>query len=410
MMLEVKQALDLVLGYARPGKTVRIDPRQAAGWTLAEDIATTIDSPPYSKSLMDGYALHADDLAAVSDASADTAAVFSVIGEIAAGDQPSLSLQPGQAARIMTGAPLPTGAAAVAMVERCQPQDDSRVQIQRHALPPGANIMQCGDVMKHGDVIMHAGHAIRPVDAGLLCEAGAMSPLCYLAPRVALVTTGNEVVDPAVTPQPGQIRNSNGPMLAQLATQAGGMIVVQKHVEDDRETLAEELSRVLHIDVVIITGGVSAGDFDYIPGVLRELGVEQVFHGVKIKPGKPIWFGVKQHDEGATLVFGLPGNPVSCLACFYMFVQPALLACSGCEHERPAFEPAALTAAYQHRGNRYTCWPAVLEHRSSGNLVTPLDWRGSADLRTVSNANCFAIFDQAPGEIAAGSIIQTLPF
>ncbi len=409
-MLEVSQALNLVLDRVRPGRAVRIDPRQATGWTLAEDVATNIDSPPYGKSLMDGYALHEADLPDLASAGAGQVVTFAVAGEVAAGDAPSLTLSPGTAVRIMTGAPLPANTAAVAMVERCHPLEDDRVQIQSHALSPGANIMRRGEVMRYGDKIMSKGHAIRPVDVGLLCEAGAMSPLCYLAPRVALVTTGNEVVDPGETPQPGQIRNSNGPMLAQLATSAGGMIVLQKHVPDDRETLSEELSRVLHIDVVMITGGVSAGDFDYIPSVLRELGVEQVFHGVKLKPGKPMWFGVKKNNGNPTLVFGLPGNPCSCLACFYMFVQPAIMGCSGQKEEQSPYEPAMLTADFQHRGNRLTCWPATLRHRNDGNLVTPLDWRGSADLRTVSEANCFAIFDQPPGLIQAGSILKTLPF
>ncbi|MAP73421.1 MAG: molybdenum cofactor biosynthesis protein, partial [Planctomycetaceae bacterium] len=226
----------------------------------------------------------------------------------------------------------------------------------------------------------------------ILAEIGCANVPVYQPPKLAIISTGDELVQATTTPQAGQIRNSNGPLLQALATSFGAEAQSLGIGLDNFETLSDLVATGLESDILILSGGVSAGVKDLVPAVLERHGVEQVFHKLKLKPGKPLWFGVLSSADRQTMVFGLPGNPVSSLVCFLLFVAPVIFRMRGktseCLHETTA----CLTADFQQRGDRPTYFPAQLTERNGNRYVTPLAWKGSADQRTLSEANALAFF------------------
>ncbi len=396
-MLSVPQALDLVLRHAaaRPAVDVRLS--DALGLVLAQDVASDVNSPPHDKAMVDGYAVRADDFC-------NGVAELTVIEEVPAGQVPRRAVLPGAATRIMTGAPVPENANAVVMVEHTE-LVGARVRIRQASVTPGMNIMPLGSSLRRGEVVLRAGRRIRPLETGLLAEVGCTCPAVFPRPQVAVLSTGNELVPPRSLPEAGKIRNSNGPMLTAAVTSAGAVPLPLGIARDEPLELRAKMSEGLEADALLLSGGVSAGRFDLVPGTLEHLGVRKVFHKIRLKPGKPIWFGIKPDERGARLVFGLPGNPVSALVCFHLFVRPALAALAG---EAPAglsFVKATLTAEHQQRGDRTTFYPARLELPH----VTPLAWQGSADLRGFAAAD--ALLHLPPGERAyrAGEEVEVLP-
>jgi molybdopterin molybdotransferase len=401
-MLTVEEALDAVLRHASPRPAATVALADALGLALAEDVVSDIDSPPHDKSMVDGYAVVAEDLAGGS-------AELAILEEVVAGAVPTLAVARGAATRIMTGAPIPDGADAVVMIEHAQvlPAADSdlgRVRLHSQAVSSGQNILARAAAMHRGDVVLTAGAVIRPIEMGLLAEVGCARLQAIPRPAVAILSTGNELVPPDASPGPGQIRNSNGPMLVAAVRQAGGVPIDLGIGRDDRQELARLIARGLESDLLVLSGGVSAGVLDRVPGVLAELGVERVFHQVRLKPGKPLWFGVLRDDAGYRLVFGLPGNPVSSLVCFELFVRPALEHLAGMP---PASRRVAarLKEPYAHRGNRPTWHPAVIEAGGDAYQVRPLVWQGSADLRALAAANALASFPAGDRQYAAGEAI-----
>jgi molybdopterin molybdotransferase len=374
--------------------------------------------------MVDGYAVVNDDL----KYGASELAVFE---EVTAGKVPTLAISSGQATRIMTGAPIPDGAEAVVMVERTAfaprclrlvtgdndsvSAEDSppllgTVHIQDTSFKPGQNIMRRGTSIRRGDIVVPRGREIRAIDVGVLSEVGRTEVLAIGRPSVAVLATGNELVPASQKPAAGQIRNSNSPMLVALAERTGAASVDLGIARDEQEQLRELISRGLAHDVLVMSGGVSAGVLDLVPSVLSELGVQEVFHKVQLKPGKPLWFGVKAAGDHQVLVFGLPGNPVSSLVCFELFVRPAIDRLAGrpdkgatASQDGASPLTATLSAPFDHRGDRPTYQPAVLGSNADGAIVMPLRWKGSADLRTLSEANCLALFPAgdrtySPGE------------
>jgi molybdopterin molybdotransferase len=371
-MLEVTQARTEILTRVRPLEPV-LTPLEPAvlGRVLAADVVAAADSPPFAKSLRDGYAVRSSDCT-------PPPAVLRVGAEIAAGAVPTVSLQSGECARIFTGAPLPTGADAVVMQEDTQPLDDGRVQITDAA----------------GDVVLPAGTVVNPAVLGVLASLGQTRARLFDEPRVSILATGNELVEAGTNLQPGQIHNSNGPMLTALATQAGCRVQnlgIAPDTADDLRTLIEE--EFDFADVVLIAGGVSVGKFDLVPGLLDELGVTLHFRQVRMKPGKPLLFGTKDQ----TLVFGLPGNPVSVFVCFELFVRPALRVLAGHADPGPRLATLPLADALTETNDRPTYHPAKLVVGATGFTVRPLPWQGAPDLRGLQPADALLVLP--PGEV-----------
>ncbi len=367
---------------------------ETLGLVLAEDIVSDLDLPPFDKAMMDGFALRFSDLR-------DGRAELAIIEEIVAGKTPTKVLAAGQASRIMTGAPIPQGADAVVMIERCEVTD--KVRVNDPKLKPGANILSRGREMRAGETVLHAGIRLRPQEIGLLAAVGRTSAIVQRAPIVAVVCTGDELVPPEVKPGAGQIRNSNGPMLLAQIQRAGGTPRFVGIARDEPGHLREQITAGLECDVLLLSGGVSAGTLDLVPGVLAELGVQPLFHKVAIKPGKPLLFGVK----GPRLVFGLPGNPGASLVCFELFVRPALRGLMGLE-AGPGMVKATLTKDFPYRTDRPTYHPARLRLTDTGWTIEPVGWFGSPDLRGTSPANAFVVLPEGDHQHRAGDVLPVL--
>jgi molybdopterin molybdotransferase len=400
-MLSIDQAIEAVLARC-PTLPARSTPLiDALGLTLAEDIVADIDLPPFDKALMDGYAVRS------ADFSTEGERRLRVVEEITAGRVPIRPISPGEAARIMTGAPLPSGADAVIMVEQSRMAGPD--VLLRGPVRPGLNRLIRGREMRAGEILLHQGTRLNAVKLGLIASAGRCEVLAVPTPTMAVVPTGDELVPSSEIPQPGQIRNSNGVMLAALGRSWGARDVIEAPIApDDSARLRSALEASIEsADLVLISGGVSAGTKDLVPAALVDLGVEPVFHKVNVKPGKPLWFGVgpSRGYKPGILVFGLPGNPVSGMVCFLLFVRPALEALAGRPSRRDPLDSYALAIAYKHRGDRPTFHPS----RLVDGRVFPLDWAGSADLRTVALADGFAAFPAGEATFETGAPIPFLP-
>ena len=404
-MKPIDDALRLVLQHAQGKSPAPMPVADALGRTLAEDVVSDIDSPPFDKSLVDGFAVIAADAVAGAE--------LAVSGEIAAGQVPIAPVIAGAAMRIMTGAPIPAGADAVVMLEDTEPvetrsDNTERIRVASPTTRVAQHIMRRGASLVCQQTVLRRGGPIRPIEIGLLCEVGRSTVRVVPPARVAVLPTGDELVAADVYPEPGQIRNSNGPVLAASVRQLGAEPIVLDVARDDREHLRELVKQGLQHDVLLLSGGVSAGKWDLVPSVLEQLRVQQVFHKVRLKPGKPLWFGVLRRVGPPTLVFGLPGNPVSSLVCFQLFVRPALMRIMGVENTHCVARQAMVTNPFQQSGDRPTYYPSVLSEDSDGLKVRPLPWKGSADLGTLSDANCLAFFPQGDRLYRPGDWVQVV--
>ena len=412
-MLSVPEALNLVLERARSLSPATVSLRDAQGLILAEEITSDVDSPPHDKAMVDGYAVRTADF---SNAAFSNGAVeLAILEEVVAGDVPSRTITSGTSSRVMTGAPIPDGADAMVMVEKTELLGE-RVRILAGPIRAGQNIMRRGTSMKSGDVVLKPPAELRPCEIGVLAEVGRAKVSVVPRVKVAVLSTGNELVPCDQIPGPGQIRNSNGPLLLAAIQRANATPVELGIARDYRDELHRLISLGLQTaDVVILSGGVSAGVLDLVPGVLAELGVKKVFHKVQLKPGKPIWFGSRADESKGgreQLVFGLPGNPVSCLVCFELFVRPAVERMSGRSSDHSPSEKnlsAKLSESFQHRGDRPTYHPAQwLESTEEAAipLVKPLRWHGSADLRALSQANALICFPAGDKDYLPDQIVR----
>jgi molybdopterin molybdotransferase len=403
-MLEIEQALSLVLQHVERTPRQCIPTADAVGSVLAENVASDIDSPPHDKALMDGYAVRTDDLST-------GVAEFNVLEEVTAGSVPTQPIRSGFATRIMTGAPIPLGANAVVILEHSDILHASPLRVRLHEphAQAGLNILRQGQSLRRGEIVLHEGTEIRPVEVGLLAEVGRTEVAVHVRPRVAVLSTGNELVPASRLPDRGKIRNSNGPMLIALAAHAGASPVDLGIGFDQEDDLRARILDGLREDVLVLSGGVSMGTADLVPKVLNDLGVKQVFHKVRMKPGKPIWFGFSGLNERKTLVFGLPGNPVSSLVGFELFVRPAISQLKGRRVNQWPLRTVRLAHAHQQRGDRAVFRPAFTRQQGSELVVELLEWHGSADLRTLADADCLAYFPAGEHDFSAGETINTYP-
>ncbi len=387
-MIDVPAAQQLVLQHVRCGSTASIPfGLGCLDRTIAADIRAEQDSPAFDKSMMDGYAVRAGD-----------GNRLRVVGVIPAGGATSDPLLPHEAMRIFTGAPLPLGADAVVKQEDVQREQD-HIQLSQTARV-GQNILRRGSDMKIDDVVLPQGTLINPAVLGLLATLGCTTVPVVQRPTVSVLATGSELVAVNQKPVGSQIRNSNGPMIAGLAQSCGAEVINELLVPDDPTRLRSAISACLTSDVLILSGGVSVGDYDHVPKVLAELGLVTVFHQVNMKPGKPVLFGT----IGGTLVFGLPGNPLSAFVCFHLFVRPALLVMLGRSPQITPI-PAQLTIDCHSKHDRPTYAPAKIH--SIG--VEPLPWQGSSTIRALVEANALQLFPAGEFHAKAGDHVPVLP-
>lgn len=414
-MLSIEDAFTIVCEAARPLPAESVPLGDALGRTLAEDVASDCDVPPHDKALVDGYAVLSADFQRRPSQDEPPPVELAVVEEVTAGAVPTVALSAGHATRIMTGAPLPPGADAVVMVEDTTWQAEPGVQLgvvkfqSALKLKPEMNLMRRATSIRQGQVVLRAGSELRPAEIGLLAEVGRRDVRVACRPRVAVLATGNELVDAGLTPAAGQICNSNGPMLLAWAKRLGAAAIDLGIARDDREAITRRVSEGLAADVLLLSGGVSAGVLDLVPEVLQSLGVRELFHKVNLRPGRPLWFGVHETEATRTLVFGLPGNPVGSLVCSELFVSAALRRLAGHNAAEPPPLMATLEGEYQQRGNRPTYHPARLRHEGSKTIVQPVVWHGSGDLRALADANCWAIFPPGERHFQSGEMIPCRP-
>jgi molybdopterin molybdotransferase len=417
-MLSVAEALDAILNETKPLRPVSVELVESLGLVTAEDVISEVDSPPFDKALMDGFAVRSADLK-----SPETR--LRIVEQIIAGMIPSKAVTVGTATRIMTGAPLPEGADCVIKVEETRiepPADPSSGQsvvgatvVIRAVAQAGMHIIRRGASLKTGQTVLPAGRLVRPQEVGALAEVGKERLTVHPHPRVAVLATGDELVPIGKHPGPGQIRNSNEAMLGAQTQRAGGRPTLLGIARDDPAELRERIIHGLSSDVLLLSGGVSEGTHDLVPSVLAELGVRNVFHKVHVRPGKPLWFGVfesnsQEASSPRTYVFGLPGNPVSSLVCFEVFVRPCLRRLMGFAGAGQPPVRARLMQEHVARGERPTYNPARLEWDAQGPRVEPVRWHGSSDLQAMVGANALAVFSAGEATHERGTLIEVIPF
>lgn len=319
-MISVNQALDEILEVVKPLAGERVSLFEASGRVLAEDILSRRDVPPFTNSAMDGYALRHED---IIDATEDSPITLQVLEVIQAGRVPAKEIRAGTASKIMTGAIFPNGANAVVKVEDTSERNRS-VLIKTHA-SKGSNIRNSGEDIRSGQTILKRSRVLLPADIGLLASVGRAFVLVHQIPKVAILSTGDELSEVDVPLSPGQIVNSNAYTLAAAVREAGAQPVPLAIAQDTMDATHSALEEALRHNVVLSTGGVSVGDFDFVKSAMDQIGIKRLFWKIAQKPGKPLTFGVR----GDHLYFGLPGNPVSALVCFYLYVAPALRRMAG---------------------------------------------------------------------------------
>ncbi len=355
-LLTVTEALDAVLAKAQPLQTERVALELAAGRILAEAIVSTVDLPPFASSSMDGYAVRAS----------DTPGTLRISGRVAAGRPESRALQSGEAMEISTGGVVPDGADTVIPVERIIVGDG--VVDAPDVVAERDNIRSAGGDVRAGDVVMAAGVELTPARLAAAAACGVESVIASRVPRVAIVVTGSELRSPGESLEAGQIYESNGIMLEALLRAAGAHVERHGATEDSADVLERALSDALAADIVVTSGGVSVGPHDLVRRVEARLGVDEVFWGVAMRPGKPLAFGVR----GQTLVFGLPGNPVSSLVGCLLFVRPALLALCGHPDPAPQFRPGTLATEVRPRAERDDFVRARIRWTTRGAELDPI--------------------------------------
>jgi molybdopterin molybdotransferase len=365
---------------------------RALGRVLADDVVAADDVPGFDNSAMDGFAVRAAD-------TAEAPVRLPLAGESRAGHPATAPLPPGAVMAISTGAMLPDGADAVVRVEDTAPCDGA-VEV-RVAVETGRDVRRTGEDVRTGSTVLPGGTRLGPAQLGVLASVGVGEARCTRRPRVAVLTTGDELVGPGEPRGPGSVRDTNGVSIASLVLQAGGELASTTRVADEPEATAAALRKGLRDDVVVACGGVSVGTHDHVKPALDELGVEPAFWGVALRPGKPTWFGTR----GDTLVFGLPGNPVSAMVTFHLFVRPALLALAGADRPRTVAE-AVMDEPYAKEPGRAHAVRCVLEARDDGWHVRPTGPQGSHVLTSMLGAGALALLPADRDDVAAGERVE----
>ena len=389
-LITIAQARKRVLEASQPLGAERVAIDDAHDRVLAVDVTAAGNVPPFPCSAMDGYAI----------VEGDAGRMLTVVGESRAGTPSATALADGGAIRISTGGAIPDGATAVI------PQEDVEVRdgaiITRTVVMAGDHLRGAGEDMRSGDTVLRAGLKLGAAELGAAVSAGVGELTVYRRPRVQVLCTGDELRAPGEPLGPGEIHNSNAPMLDALAAAEGAIVEGATRLPDDREATEAGLASALDAaDVVIVTGGVSVGPHDHVKPALSNLGVEEVFWRVALQPGKPTWFG----RRGEVLVFGLPGNPVSAVVTFSLFVRPALDALQGRTEEIPLESEAVLGAAVRRNPDREQAVRVRLQRRNGQLVATPNGPQGSHIVTSLLGADALAFVPAGKGELEAGAAV-----
>jgi molybdopterin molybdotransferase len=394
-MISIDEALELVFEGLAPLGAERVPLADAAGRVAAEPAASAVDLPPFDRSAMDGYAVRAADTA--------PGVPLRLAGGVAAGEVAVATLEPGTAARVSTGAALPPGADAILQSELASEQNGT-VAPER-ALAPGTHVRFRGEDLTAGTVLAPAGSVLTLPRISALASAGVGEIAVHRRPRLHLIVTGSELLPLGAPPEPGRIHESNGLMVRLLAERAGAELVDHGVIGDDRDATVAAVETGLGGDVLVVSGGVSVGPHDHVKPAFEACGVDEVFWRVRIKPGKPLWFG----RRGDTLVFGLPGNPLSTIVCFCVFIEPALRRLQGERDARPRYCTGRLTTPARASDGRTTFLTASLRPGADGVLeATPTERQGSHMTGALGESEGFAIAPEEAGELPAGAPVDVL--
>jgi molybdopterin molybdotransferase len=396
-LMPLEEAGRIVLAEAHPLDLEEVPLSAAQDRVLGAAVVATEPVPPFDNSAMDGFAVRAVDTAG---ASGEEPVALRLVGESRAGVPAPTEVEAGQAIAISTGAVLPGGADAIVPLEHARVRDGV-VDIGLEAAR-GKFVRHRGDDIVAGREVIAAGTPIGPAELGVLASLGIVEVVCRRRPRVALVISGDELVEPGLPLAPGQIHDSNAFTLAALAALAGAELVATEHIGDDRDATRAALGQALDADAAVISGGVSVGERDHIRGVLAELGAEQHFWGVALRPGRPTWFGT--HRSGA-LVFGLPGNPVSAMVTFLLFVRPVLLAMQGAQANRRR-TTAVLDQEYSKPPGRARVIRCRLTLREDGWHVRPTKEQTSHILTSMLGAEALALIPADSHSVPAGAPVE----
>jgi len=388
-LIAIDEARRRVLGATAtlPGERVALD--DALGRVLAEDVRSEVFVPPFDSSAMDGFAV-----------APGAEGELRVIGEARAGRPFPAALEPGAAVRISTGAQVPQGTGAVVPVEQARDTAAGRVTVP--PTPPGANLRRRGEDVRPGDAVLPGGASLGPAALGVLAGLGRDAVPCAARPAVAILATGDELVDPGQPLGPGLIWSSNPPALAGQVRLAGGEVERVARVPDDAGATRRALKEAAaSAHVVCVSGGVSVGEHDHVKGALAALGAQERFWGVALRPGKPTWFGTLDRDGRAVLTFGLPGNPVSAMVTFQLFVRPALRALQGGDPSASRTQ-AVLDAAVPRLPGRDQAVRCRLRHAPDGLHAAPTGPQGSHVLTSMLGADALAMLPAGEGAVTAG--------
>ena len=392
-LLSIAEAQLLILERARPLPAEAVSLEDAAGRVLAEAARAAVDLPPFASSAMDGFAVR----------TADTPGRLTVVARIAAGEPAATAVESGQAMGIATGGAVPRGADAVVPIEYVV-DHGNEVEIGA-PVEIGANVRPRGGDIQAGEIVVEAGATLTPARLGALAAAGIPQARCAKRPRAAVLPTGTELRRPGEKLAAGEIYEANGLILSAQLGAAGATVELMPAVGDQEGAHRAALGRALEADVVVTSGGVSVGPHDLVRRVEAELGVEEVFWRVAVKPGKPIAFGVRRE----TLVFGLPGNPVSALVGFELFVRPAIRALQGVSEPLPRFERGRLAGGTRRRNpERDELVRARLQTSPEGPVLEPLSGQDSHMIARAASADALVLISRGEGEVADGSLVDYL--
>jgi len=395
-MISVQEAIDIVLNQTTVSTPETVSVLEAGSYILAEDVYSDIAMPPFDKSTMDGYALRAEDVA-------NAPAILEVVGVIPAGSFPVFEIRAGQAAKIMTGAPIPSGANAVQIVEKTEALENGKVRVLAQ-IAPRKNISPQSEILRVNEKVLPRGTYITPAVIGVLAAVGKDRVEICRRPRVAILVTGDELVEIDQKPQAGQIRNSNGYALYHQVRGCGALPEPLGIAPDQRNILSAGIEKGLKCDVLLISGGVSKGDLDFVEEVFAQLEVTAFFDAVNIKPGKPTVFGKKAD----ALVFGLPGNPVSASTIFEVLVKPALRKMMGFAQYQNLRLTATAANDFDSKTRRENYTPAWTFIKDDKLYTELLSSRGSSDILAFAWSNSFAVIPGERQQIQRGDAVKVV--